>query len=173
MRIQLEKVKPWADLLLTVVSLIAIPATGWWAYHNFSVEDTHEANPNISVTAEVMPYDDERRLLVVHIRPRNLGKVPIELLGGTRGDISVDIKALPSKSPNGYLDLEGVPVTFAAHNIVSGFNGGYVMEPGIDYDEIKTFVVPRGVTYVIRAEMDHYDDSPDDEVDASYIIAAI
>lgn len=78
------------------------------------------------------------------------GKVPIELLGGTREDISVDIKALPSKSPIGYLDLEGVPVTFAAHNIVSGFNGGYVMKPGIDYDEIKTFFVPRGVTYVIR-----------------------
>ena len=172
MRIQLEKVKPWADLLLTVVSLIAIPVTGWWAYHNFSVEDTHEANPNISVTAEVMPYDDERRLLVVHIRPKNLGKVPIELLGGKRGDINLDIKVLPSKSPNGYLDLDGVPVMFAAHAIVSGFNGGYVMEPGIDYDEIKTFVVPRGATYVVRAEMEHYNDSPDDEVDASCIVAA-
>ena len=62
MRIQPEKLKPWADLLLTFVSLVAIPVTGWWAYHNFSLEDTHEANPNINVTAEVMPYDDERRL---------------------------------------------------------------------------------------------------------------
>ncbi|MEM5426801.1 hypothetical protein [Paraburkholderia ferrariae] len=45
------------------------------------------------------------------------------------------------------------------------------MEPGIDYDEIETFVVPKNTTYIVRAEMDHYDEDPEDEVGASCIVA--
>ncbi|KVN23892.1 hypothetical protein WJ63_19340 [Burkholderia pyrrocinia] len=171
MKFQLDKVKPWAEFALTCASLIAIPIAGWWAYHNFSVEDTHEVNPNISVSADVLPYDDDRRLLVVHVRPKNAGKVPIELGGGKRGDIDVEVKVLPPKLANGHLDLGKVPVSFPARNIVSRYEGGYVMEPGIDYDEIETFVVPKRATYIVRAEMDHYDDdAPDNEVDASYVV---
>ncbi|WP_157658346.1 hypothetical protein [Burkholderia ubonensis] len=171
MKFQLEKVKLWADLALTCASLIAIPVAGWWAYHNFSVEDTHEANPNISVSADVLPYDDDRRLLVVHIRPKNAGKVPIELDGGKKGDIDVEVKVLPAKLPAGRIDAGKLPVRFPARNIVSRFDGGYVIEPGIDYDEIETFVVPKNATYLVRAVMSHYDDAPDDEVDASSVVA--
>lgn len=170
MKFQLEKVKLWAEFALTCASLIALPVAGWWAYHNFSVEDTHETNPNISVSADVLPYDDDRRLLVVHVRPKNAGKVPIELDGGKKGDIDVEVKVLPPKLPNGHLDPDKLPVKFPASNIVSGYKGGYVMEPGIDYDEIETFVVPKGATYIVRAEMDHYDEDPDDEVDASSVV---
>ncbi|WP_342956820.1 hypothetical protein [Paraburkholderia sp. JHI869] len=61
---------------------------------------------------------------------------------------------------------------YPARIIVSGFSGGYVMEPGIDYDEIETFVVPKNTTYIVRAEMDHYDEDPEVEVGASCIVAA-
>ncbi len=170
MKFELEKAKLWAEIALTCTSLIAIPVAGWWAYHNFSVEDTHEANPNISVSADVLPYDDDRRLLVVHVRPKNVGKVPIELDGGTKGDIDVEIKALPPKLPDGRFDSDKLPIKFSAKNIVSKYAGGYVMEPGIDYDEIEVFVVPRKTTYIVRAEMDHYDEDPEDEVEASFAV---
>jgi hypothetical protein len=167
---QLEKVKTWAEIVFACVSTVAIPIGGWWAFHNFSVEDTHEANPNITVSAEVQPYDDTRRLLVVHVKPKNLGKVPIELDGGKKGDIDVLVKTFPAGLASGRVDQDKLPVAFAAHNIVSKYNGGYVIEPGIDYDEIETFIVPKGATYLVYAEMDHYDDTPDDEVDDSAVV---
>ncbi|KGS31165.1 hypothetical protein [Burkholderia pseudomallei] len=170
MKFELDKVKPWAEFALTCASLIAIPVAGWWAYHNFSVENTHEINPNISVSADVQPYDEDRRLLVVHVRPKNVGKVPIELDGGKSGDIDVEVKVLPRKLPDGHLDPAKLPVKFPARNIVSRFDGGYVLEPGIDYNEIETFVVPKDATYIVRAVMSHFDSDPDDEVDASCVV---
>lgn len=164
--------KPWVDFVLTCMSLIAIPVAGWWAYHNFTVEDTHERNPNISVSADVLPYDDDHRLLVVHIRPKNVGKVPIELNGGKKGDIDVAIKALPSKLSNGYIDFEKLPPQFPILHIVSNFKGGYVLEPGIDYDEVETYVVKNNTTYVVYAEINHFNDEPDDEIDTSIVAIA-
>jgi hypothetical protein len=173
MAFQLEKVKPWAEFALTCASLLAIPVAGWWAYHNFSVEDTDEVNPNISVSADVLPYDSDRRLLIVHVKPKNVGKVPFELDGGKQGDIDVLVKVIPPKMDSGHIDADKLslpPPNFTARDIVSRYKGGYVLEPGIEYDEIETFVVPKGTTYLISAEMDHFDENPDDEVDASAVV---
>ncbi len=169
--IELEKVKTWAEIVFACVSTVAIPIGGWWVYSNFTAEDSHEANPNITVSAEVQPYDNTRRLLVVHVRPKNPGKVPIELDGGKKGDIDVLVKTFPAGLASGRVDQDKLPTSFKAQNIVSKYEGGYVMEPGIDYDEIETFIVPKGQTYLVYAEMDHFDSKqPDDEVDASAVV---
>ncbi|KVD23146.1 hypothetical protein [Burkholderia ubonensis] len=170
MRFELETAKKWVDFLLACGSLIALPVGAYWVVHNFSAEDTHEANPNISVTADVMPYDDDRRLLLVHVHPKNAGKVPIELDGGTKGDIKITVAAVPAKLPDGPVDTDKLPAQFTVPNFVSRYSGGYVMEPGIDYDELLPFVVPKGKSYLVRAEMTHYDDSSDDEVDGSCVV---
>ncbi|VWM17669.1 hypothetical protein [Burkholderia lata] len=170
MRFELDTAKKWAEFLLACGSIIALPVGAYWVVHNLSAEDTHEANPNISVAAEVMPYDDGRRLLLVHVRPKNAGKVPIELDGGTNGDIKITVSIVPLKLPNGPMDSDKLPAQFTVPNFVSRYPGGYVMEPGIDYDELVPFIVPKAKTYIVHAEMMHYDDSPDDEVDGSYIV---
>ncbi|CAJ9528867.1 Uncharacterised protein [Burkholderia pseudomallei] len=170
MRFELDTAKKWAEFLLACGSLIALPVGAYWVVHNFSAEDTHEANPNISVTADVMPFDNDRRLLLVHVRPKNAGKVPIELDGGTKGDIKITVASLPPKLPDGPVDTDKLPAQFTVPNFVSKYPGGYVMEPGIDYDELVPFIVPKAKTYIVRAEMTHYDDSPDNEVDGSYIV---
>jgi hypothetical protein len=96
--------------------------------------------------------------------------VPIELDGGKEGDITVTVGEVPSKLPDGPVDVDKLPVQFTVPNFVSRYPGGYVMEPGIDYDELLPFIVQKNKTYMVRAEMTHYDDSPDDEVDGSYIV---
>jgi hypothetical protein len=135
---------------------------------HFIAEDTHDISPNITVSTEVQPYDDKRALLVVHVKPKNPGKVAVNLDGGDKGDINVRIVALPAGLKNGRIDLEKLPTIASAKNIVKRFNG-YVIEPGAEYDEIETFLVPRGVIYFVTAEMDNYDE-PDDEVDGSCVV---
>lgn len=139
MKLNKESFKWWVELALTCTSLVALPVGGWWAFHNFSVEDTHEANPNITVTADIQPYNESSRLLVAHIKPKNVGKIPIELDGGKNGDISVEVRVLAAKLSNGPVDTDALRVEYSAPNIVSKYKGGYVMEPGIDYDEIQAF----------------------------------
>ncbi|WP_157645028.1 hypothetical protein [Burkholderia ubonensis] len=85
-------------------------------------------------------------------------------------DIAITVSAIPAKLPAGPMQVEKLPAQFTVPNFVSRYPGGYVMEPGIDYDELVPFVVPKSTTYAVRAEMTHYDDSPDDEVDGSCIV---
>lgn len=54
---------------------------------------------------------------------------------------------------------------------MSQYPGGYVMEQGTAYGESVPFVVPKGRSYFVRAEMTHSDNSPDDEVDGSSVVA--
>lgn len=95
--------------------------------------------------------------------------MPVNLNGGDKGDIDVRIIALPAGLPNGRIDVDKLPTVASAKNIVKRFDG-YVIEPGAEYDEVETFVIPRGTTYLVTAEMDHYDQDPDDEVDGSCIV---
>ena len=163
-----EKIKAGAEFALTCVSIVAIPIAGWWAYNNFTNEDTDEPSPNITVSAEVLPYDTDTRLLVVHVKPKNVGKVPVELDGGPKGDIDVFVKTFPANLGSGPIDQSKLPVAFSARNIVSRFKG-YDMEPGIDYDEVETFIVPKATTYLVYTEMDNFE-GPDIEVDASAVV---
>lgn len=66
------------------------------------------------------------------------------------------------------MNVDKLPVQFSVPNFVSRYQGGYVMEPGIDCAELVYFIVPKGKPYIVRAEITHYDDSPDDEADRSY-----
>jgi hypothetical protein len=166
--ITFEKLKLWLEFALTCCSLIAIPVAGWWAYNNFTNEDTDEASPNITVSAEVLPYDADRRLLVVHVKPKNAGRVPVELDGGAKGDIDVFVKTFPAGLDSGRVNQDKLPVAFSARNIVSKYKG-YDMEPGIDYDEVETFIVPKATTYLVYTEMDNFEE-PDIEVDASTVV---
>ena len=166
---RVEQIKPFADLALTCMSVAAIVIGAWWTYHNFIAEDTHDISPNISVSAEVQEYDDKRALLIVHVKPKNSGKVPVNLEGGDKGDIDVRVVALPARLANGRIDVDKLLPVASAKNIVKRFKG-YVIEPGAEYDEVEAFVMPRRTTYFLTAEMSHYDQNSADEVDGSCVV---
>ena len=166
---RVEQAKPFADLAFTCLSVAAILVGGWWTYRNFIAEDTHDISPNITVSTEVHAYDDKHALLVVHVKPENPGKVPVVLDGGEKGDIDVRIVAIPTGLSGGRINLEKLPIVASAKNVVKRFDR-YVIEPGAEYDEVEMFVMPRGVTYFVTAEMDYYDQGPDNEVDGSCVV---
>src|SRR5512135_2870988 len=172
-----SKLKEWSDILLKLITIIAIPVGGWWAYHNYSISDTPEPSPLINVTTDVVSYDSHSSLLVVHVKPKNIGRVPITLTGGTSGGgITVTLKIFSRDLKPGNIDKDKLP---AAKNIkkvnykLDNESNSYTIEPGAEYDDIWTFVVPRKQIYFINAELElPYDgDNPDngDEVDSSCV----
>jgi hypothetical protein len=170
MKMDVEKAKTWAEFLLAVVSIVAIPVAAWWAYTNFTEEDTHALNPNITVSAETLPYDDDRSILVVHSRPKNVGKVPFVLFDeqlNPKGYLSITIKSYPDGLSNGIADGDALPTVFEAKNVAPTY-GAYILEPGIDYDELHTFIVPNGKTYMIQTQIGGYEG--DAEVDAACVV---
>ena len=155
--IDMHKIKEWSDIVLKLMTILAIPIGGWWAYHNFSITATSEWNPEIRVTTEVFPYDLKSMLLVIHARPKNIGKVPIELYGNNKGDITVQIEELPSEHEIGRIGEKELVQVHEIKSLVAENNGEYDLQPGVEYDDLQYFVVPRpekGMSkfYVISAD---------------------
>ena len=173
--IDLQKAKDWSDLLLKWVTIIAIPIGGWWAYHNYSIADTAELNPIISVSAEELPYDSNSSLLVAHIKPDNIGVVPVVLEGGKNsGDISITISKLPSGLTQGRVEEKNFLKQWEIKSMVAENDGSYIIEPHAKYDDVRIFVVPKGQTYVVQTEMilpNESGNSEDDQsVDSTFVI---
>lgn len=170
-----KHLKEWGGALLPWVTIVSIYVGGWWAYHNFSITDTAAWNPEIRVSAEVLPYDANSSLLVVHVKPRNIGKVPIELYGGVKGgDISVEVSSMPSKHGLGRIRDSELAKVEEIQSLVKENNGEYTLEPGVEYDDLQYFVVPKGRLYVVDAQLDwpYEGDNPEDgyNVDGSTVV---
>ena len=151
-----KQLKDWGSALLPWVTITSIFIGGWWAYHNFSITDTAEWNPGIMVSVDVLPYgsDSNSSLLVVHVKPKNIGKVPISLYGGVKGgDISVEVSSMPSKHGQGRISENELTQIEEIKSLVDDNNGEYSLEPGVEYDDLQYFIVPKGRLYVINAQL--------------------
>jgi hypothetical protein len=173
--IELQKAKDWGDVLLKWITIIAIPVGGWWAYYNFSITDSAEANPVISVSADVLPYDEHNALLVAHLKPKNVGKVPIELTGGKiGGDISLTIRVLTSDIKPGRIEEGKLPEQASIVSLVAENSGDYIIEPNVEYDDVRAFIVPKGNTYFVNGVLTLPNPSGKSEdealVDSSFVI---
>lgn len=170
-----KHLKEWGGALLPWVTIVSIFVGGWWAHHNFSITDTAEWNPEIRVSAEVLPYDVNSSLLVVHVKPKNIGKVPIELHGGVKGgDIIVKVSSMPSKHGMGRINENELANVVEIKGYVEEFGGDYLLEPGVEYDDLHYFIVPKNKLYVVNAELDLPNDGKNlkdrDEVDVSTVV---
>ncbi|ANJ73560.1 hypothetical protein K6V72_24150 [Ralstonia insidiosa] len=149
---------PWAKWM----QVVAILGAGFWALYNFNLLGTSEPTPLMKVAIEVLPYDEGKQLLVVHVKPSNLGKTPINL----RLPISVAVRRIPDGAQSGHIDREKLPVVFEAKNIIQGY-GGYQLDPGVEFDEVEPFLVPVGAAYVVEAVLNL---DKDTEVAAAQIV---
>lgn len=164
MRFDLTKAKDWADFVLKVLSCAGILAGGWWAYHQWDVTESTASNLQLDLTTEAIRYSETESLLVIHAKPKNIGKI---LISPGKDGLVVTVKAVPNGLGLGPVDLSKLPELYRADVIKAYAKDGYELEPGAQYDELLPAVVKRGGTYAIRAEFDLGDNT---EVDTSEIV---
>jgi hypothetical protein len=149
---KLEKARDWADLSLKCLSIIAILVGGVWAFYQYRVARTDVSNVEISVSSEIQQYSEGSRLLILHIRPKNIGKVMVT----AEKSFTVVVKRIPTELKVGEIDLEKLS-NFYQTDLLKRYQGaendGYDLEPGVEYDEIVALIVPRGSMYSIKATL--------------------
>jgi hypothetical protein len=64
-----------ADLTLKCVTILAIVVGGGWTFWTFVIARTDVDNLNLGVATELIRYQGDLRLLVIHVKPKNIGKV--------------------------------------------------------------------------------------------------
>ena len=148
--ITFQKFKDWGDALLKWASIVAIFIAGWWTLHLFNISDTDASNIEIQISTETKPYSEENRLMIVDVKPKNIGKIPVE--AGKKGFV-LTIRSIPQKLAIGYVDESKLPI-FHRINISAPNDGGYLLEPGVEYDEVHAFIVPKGSAFIVNADFD-------------------
>lgn len=161
--INLQRARDWADLFLKFLSMLAIIAGAAWAYFQFMVTNTTASNIQLTVSTETHHYSPESRLLLIHAKPKNIGKVPV-----TPANIGflIDVRVLPNNAKFGALDLESLP-EFYKTDLLKRFPDGYLLEPGVEYDEVLALVVPVGSMYAVKSTLNLEDNT---EVDHTTVV---
>lgn len=158
----LQKTKDWADIVLKVISVIAIIVGGIWAYFQFAVTAATDSNIELAIKTEVIHYSENDRLLLIHVRPKNIGKVPV-----SPDHFTVSMRDLPLNLKPGKIDLDNLNESYST-SILDKYKDGYDLEPGVTYDEVWAVIVPKDTMYAIRAEIDF--DNNENEIDQTAVV---
>lgn len=161
----LQKARDWTDFLLKSVTIVAIITGGIWAFYQFAVVGSTDTNVQVLVSAESRAYSDTQSLLIIHVKPKNIGKVLVK--PGEDG-LLVTVRKIPGDAKDGIMRLDALPLLYST-DLLKRYLDGYEIEPGAEYDEILTIVVPKGSLYAVRAELDI---GNEDEVDHTTIVRA-
>jgi hypothetical protein len=145
-----KKITAITDLTLKWATILGIVAAGAWAFLNFWLMRLDVPNLVLTPSTETIPYTDNLRLLVIHIKPKNIGKVVFE--PGKKG-FHLLIKKLPKSAKYGELLEFAKAKTFKTVDLLRNDPDGYTLEPGAEYDEVESLVASAGDIFYIEAEL--------------------
>ena len=136
-----------------VAQVVAVGIAGWWTYHLHDSTGEGVVNPNATLQLTVLPYytSKDQRLLLVHVHPKNAGKVPIYLR--KPDDLRVKVKRIPEQGLSGVIDVDRLPKPVAEiDGMLKRYGDEYELDPGVEFDEVASFVLPLGL-YHVEAEL--------------------
>jgi hypothetical protein len=93
--------------------------------------------------------------LLIHAKPKNIGIANVQ--PGKDGFV-VMVRSIAANAGPGVLDLEKMREVHKA-NLSDRFSDDYPLVPGVEYDEVLVLVVPKGVTYAVKATLDLGEDA--------------
>ena len=152
---ELQKARDWLDLLLKLLSLVALILLGVWAGHRSWTVASAATKVQIHISTEYRPFSDDARLLLIHAKPRNVGSGSAQ--PGKDGFVVI-VRSIASNAGPGVLDLEKMREVYRV-NLTGRFPDDFPLMPGVEYDEVLALVVPKDATYAIKATFDLGDDA--------------
>jgi hypothetical protein len=128
--------------------ILAIFVGGIWTAWTFFAQRTDIENVTVGLTAESVEYGRDR-LLIVHIKPKNIGKVLIKL-----ATFRLTVRKIPpglqKEKPIELLKIEPM----ASVDLMRHDPDGYEIEPGVDYDDVELFIVPKNTIVDIQVVLE-------------------
>src|SRR3989304_6683943 len=95
-----QEVNTLSDIIVNIVSSLAIIIGGVWGYWTFVIKRQNVWNLQISLEPEIIPYSLSKRLLVTYVILRNVGQVKVT--PGSKG-CQLTIWKLPNDKKEGEL----------------------------------------------------------------------
>ncbi len=146
------------DLALKLATLVSIIAGGLWAYFKYIRQRLGVWNLKMTIIPEVLPYSRESALLVIKLDLKNVGFISI--VPGSKG-CTVAIRRVPAGLRDGQAVTWRSAEPFGEElDILTQYreyaeaddyeNEVYTLDPGGEYREQHSVIVPRGCIYLIE-----------------------
>jgi hypothetical protein len=145
-----ERVLPWADLFLKGLSVIALLSGGAWAVYQFYLRGATDWVVNLDITTETLPYRDNLKLLVIHVKAKNPTESEFNL-DKPGASYQLALRKIPDSLKSGVVIDEKAGADFANINLLPVDGMDFV--PGAELNETETVVVPTNSTISIFAEI--------------------
>src|SRR5260370_40491590 len=111
------------DPLSKLAQIIAIVMAGIWAYRMHLLTGEEDIDPEVWVSTQTVAYSKDARLLVVHIREKNGGKVPVTVEPAA---LTLTVKKVPDSLAPGYVKMDSQPALFEEKHLLGRDNGLYL-----------------------------------------------
>jgi hypothetical protein len=154
------------DIFGKLVTALAILVGGIWAYRNFNLERTDVPNPQLLVDPQILPYTNEKVLLVVNVTAKNVGKRVVRV---NENGCTVSLALIPHDEPlHTRLKFAEDKAVVKDVNILDEYyvneEWRYEIEPGAEYHEVYRGVMPRGAYAHVKVSLHFGPLSRDDAI---------
>jgi hypothetical protein len=133
------------DPLSKLAQIAAVVIAGVWAYRAHLLSGEDDLVPEVWVSTQAVAYNQDTRLLVVHIREKNVGKVPLDLKPDS---LTLTVKKIPDSLRPGLVKMNGQPALYQEKHLLE--QGGPYLSPGAEQEDVAEIVVTPGM-YLIEA----------------------
>ena len=148
---ELQPATDIADFLRKTFSALAVLIGGGWGFYKYIIGGSTSWMNNISLDTNVLPYRDNLRLLVIHVRSTNPRTSKFEF-DRPNASFKLDVRSLANdrNAPTIFDEEEGLAI--ASIDLLKG-TGGYEMLPAATVDDMRTVVLPVGTLVSMTAEL--------------------
>ena len=127
-----------------IVSIAAILIGGAWAMQRFGLSREWAWNLQVTAKPTILPYND-CSLLVVDVYLKNIGRI---LFRPKRKGVILKVYQVAQDLQAGQSALDNRTRIIKPTNLIEDY-GYYYIEPGCEYHEVASFVVPKGVLLAV------------------------
>ncbi|MXN77881.1 hypothetical protein GR157_24435 [Burkholderia sp. 4701] len=144
-----------ADLVLKVLSCLAIIGGGVWAYYQFDIAGSTGWQNNLALETQVLPYHDDLRLLVVHVKSKNPRNVEFNLVKKDGDSFVLRVQRVADDAKANTVIAPGRSnVVVPDIDLLANTGGEYDFAPNAEMDDMRTIVLKVGSTVVLTADME-------------------
>ncbi|WP_071756663.1 hypothetical protein [Burkholderia ubonensis] len=152
-----------ADLALKVLSCLAILGGGVWAYYQFDIAGATNWQSNLSLETQVLPYRDDLRLLVVHVKSKNPRSVAFRLVKQDGDSFVLRVqRVVDDAKANTIIAPDKHDTVVPDIDLLADTGGEYDFAPNAEMDDMRTIVLKVGSTVVLTADMEAHNGTLDE-----------
>jgi len=163
------------ELALSISTFIAVVAGGVWAIYQYYLSGANEWTNNITLETKVLPYHDNLRLLVIHVKSKNPRNYEFTLNGKLGDTFELRIRKVASNAKENTVFDEEDGELISKFDMMKSVNyEEYQLLPNAETDDMSMIVLPVNTIVSISAEMNIHNGTIDKKgkPDSDYNIAS-